>query len=76
MNQFIQPVLRPLARWAEHSQRQACSNALVASDALSAGRRERDEVETFIREFVTATAAGRQARSAAGASALHLARLG
>ncbi|MET0999193.1 MAG: hypothetical protein ABWX73_10790 [Marmoricola sp.] len=48
MNQLIEPMLRPLTRWAEQSQRQACRNAMVASTALTAGRRERDEVEEFI----------------------------
>ena len=48
MNQIIEPMLRPLTRWAEQSQRQACRNAMVASTALTAGRRERDEVQEFV----------------------------
>ena len=48
MNYVIEPMLRPLTRWAEESQRQACRNAMVASTALTAGRRERDEVQEFI----------------------------
>jgi hypothetical protein len=48
MNNLIEPVLRPLSRFAEHSQRQACRNAMVASTALSAGRLEREEVQQFV----------------------------
>ena len=48
MNQIIEPMLRPLTRWAEPSQQQACRNAMVASTALAAGRRERDEAQQFI----------------------------
>jgi hypothetical protein len=48
MNNLIEPVLRPLSRFAEHSQRQACRNAMVASTALSAGRVEREEVQQFV----------------------------
>ncbi len=48
MKQIIEPMLRPLSMWAEQSQRQACRNAMVASTALTEGRRERDEVEEFI----------------------------
>ena len=35
MNHLIEPMLRPLSRFAEHSQRQACRNAMVASTALA-----------------------------------------
>jgi hypothetical protein len=48
MSNLIEPVLRPLSRFAEHSQRQACRNAMVASTALSAGRLEREEVQQFV----------------------------
>ena len=48
MNNLIEPILRPLSRFAEHSQRQACRNAMVASTALTAGRQERDEVQQFV----------------------------
>lgn len=48
MNNLIEPMLRPLSRWAEHSQRQACRNAMVASTALSASRQEREEVQLFV----------------------------
>jgi hypothetical protein len=61
MNQLIEPMLRPLTRWAEQVQRQACRNAMVASTALTAGRRERDEVQ----EFVESTLARRQHRAGA-----------
>jgi hypothetical protein len=57
MMHLIDPMIRPLARWAEQSQRQACRNAMVASTALTQGRRERDEV----REFVEATLVRRRA---------------
>jgi hypothetical protein len=46
----IEPMLRPLSRWAEHSQRQACRNAMVASTALAANRLEREEVRLFVEE--------------------------
>jgi hypothetical protein len=48
MIHLIDPMIRPLARWAEQSQRQACRNAMVASTALAQGRRERDEVCDFV----------------------------
>jgi hypothetical protein len=48
MNQLVGPFFQPLTRWAEHSQRQACRNAMVASTALAAGRRERDEAREFV----------------------------
>jgi hypothetical protein len=48
MIHVIDPMIRPLARWAEQSQRQACRNAMVASTALTQGRRERDEVREFV----------------------------
>lgn len=49
MVHFIDPMVRPIARWAEQSQRQACRNAMVASTALTARRQERDEAEEFVR---------------------------
>ena len=36
------PVAGPITHWAQHSQRQACRNAMVATTALAAGRRERE----------------------------------
>ena len=52
----IQPMLRPLSRWAqgwaEHSQRQACRNAMVASTALAASRQEREEVRLFVEDML------------------------
>jgi hypothetical protein len=72
MNQFIDPMLRPLSRWAEQSQRQACRNAMVASTALTAVRRERDEVQ----EFVETTVARRKPRAGAAPPILPAARLG
>jgi hypothetical protein len=72
MNQLIEPMLWPLNRWAEHSQQRACRNAMVASTALTAGRRERDEVQ----EFVEAALARRQPRAGAAPPSLPAARLG
>ena len=52
----IEPMLRPLSRcvqgWAEHSQRQACRNAMVASTALAARRQEREEVQVFVQDVL------------------------
>jgi hypothetical protein len=72
MNHLLDPMLRPLSRWAEHSQRQACRNAMVASTALTAGRRERDEVQ----EFVEAALAAHEPRAGAAPPNLPAARLG
>ncbi len=69
---LVGPMLRPLTRWAEHSQRHACRNAMVASTALAAGRRERAEVE----EFVADTLARRNHRAGAAAPTPPAARLG
>ena len=63
MNQLIEPMLWPLTRWAEHSQRQARRNAMVASTRLAAGRRERDEAQEFIDTLIA-----RRARRAGAAS--------
>jgi hypothetical protein len=72
MNQIIDPMLRPLARWAEHSQRGACRNAMVASTALTACRRERDEVQEFVEDLI----ARREPRAGAALPSLPAARLG
>lgn len=56
---LLDPVLWPLTRWAEHSQRTACRNAMVASTALAARRRELDETQDFVREVVARRSAGR-----------------
>jgi len=72
MNQLIEPMLRPLTRWAEQSQRRACRNAMVASTALTTGRRERDEVE----EFVQAALARRRPGAEDASAGLPAARLG
>ena len=72
MNHLIEPMLRPLTRWAEHSQRRACRNAMVASTALTATRRERDEVQ----EFIEALIAHREPRAGAAPPDLPAARLG
>jgi hypothetical protein len=72
MNQLVGPLFTPLQRWAEHSQRQACRNAMVASTALAAGRRERDETQ----EFVDSVLARRARRAGAAPPSLPAARLG
>lgn len=72
MNQLIEPVLRPLKRWAEHSQQRACRNAMIASTTISAGRRERDEVQQYVDDVL----AHRVPRAAAAPPALPAARLG
>jgi hypothetical protein len=63
MNLLTRHALGPLRRWAEHSQRTACRNAMVASTALAARRREREEVQ----ELVEALLAQRGLSSAATA---------
>jgi hypothetical protein len=72
MNHIIDPVLRPLTRWAEHSQRGACRNAMVASTELHERRRERDETQEFIDELI----AHRGPRAGAALPAHPAARLG
>ncbi len=52
MHLILEPMLWPLTRWAQHSQRQACRNAMVASTALGAGRRERDEVQEYCEAMI------------------------
>ncbi len=55
-HRLVGPVLRPLSRWAqglaEHSQRHACRNAMVASTALAANRREREEVQLYVEDML------------------------
>ena len=72
MKQLVGPMFLPLQRWAENSQRQACRNAMVASTALAAGRRERDETQ----EFVHSVLARRARRAGAAPPSLPAARLG
>ena len=72
MNQLVGPLLLPLTRWAETSQRQACRNAMVASTTLAAVRRERDEAQ----EFVHSVLARRARRAGAAPPTLPAARLG
>ena len=65
MNHLIEPMLRPLSRFAEHSQRQACRNAMVASTALAASRQEREEAQQFIETMLARRASGDVAPAAA-----------
>jgi len=70
MNHLIEPMLRPLSRFAEHSQRQACRNAMVASTALAASRLEREEAQQFIKTMLARRASGDVAPAAATAAQL------
>jgi len=72
MSYLIEPMFRPLTRWAEESQRTACRNAMVASTALTAGRRERDEVQ----EYVEITLARRRPPAGTATPGIPAARLG
>ena len=72
MNQLVGPLFSPLSRWAEQSQRQACRNAMVASTALAAGRRERDETE----KYISSELSRRARRAGAAPPSLPAARLG
>ena len=72
MNQLVGPLFLPLQRWAQNSQRQACRNAMVATTALAAGRRERDETQ----EFVDSVLARRARRAGAAPPSPPAARLG
>jgi len=45
---LLAPVIRPVAAWAESSQRAACRNAMVASTALSDRLRDRREVQEYV----------------------------
>ena len=66
------PIAGPLAQWAERSQQHACRNAMVASTAISAGRRERVEAQEYVDTLLT-----HRARRAGPASpTLPAARLG
>lgn len=69
---LIRPVTRPLTQWAENSQREACRNAMVASTALAAVRRERDEAQ----EYVDSALARRARRAGSAPPSLPAARLG
>ena len=54
MVQLARSVLGRLTQdWAERSQQQACRNAMVATTALTAARRERDEVEELVAQLLT-----------------------
>ena len=72
VTQMMWPVSRPLAQWAESSQRHACRNAMVASTAIATTRRERDEVQ----EYVDTLIARRSRRVGPASPTLPAARLG
>ena len=48
MNHVLDSMLRPVTRWAEHSQQQACRNAMVASTALAEVRAEWDDAQGYV----------------------------
>jgi hypothetical protein len=72
MHHLIRHLARPVTQWAEDSQRQACRNAMVASTMLTAGRRERDEVQLFVDQLLS----HREPRAGAAPPTLPAARLG
>ncbi len=72
VTQVLWPVTRPLTQWAEVSQRHACRNAMVASTAITATRRERDEVQDFVETLI----ARRTGRAGPTSPSLPSARLG
>lgn len=47
-SRLLQPVLGPLRRWAEQSQRRACHNAGTACTLLARRRREREEAQAYV----------------------------
>ena len=69
VTQMLWPVTRPLTQWAELSQRGACRNAMVASTAITATRRERDEVQEYVDTLIAR-------RAGAASPTLPAARLG
>lgn len=71
VTQVVRPVARPLAQWAEVSQRQACRNAMVASTAIAATRQERAETQEYVETLIA-----RRARRAGPSSLPAAARLG
>ena len=73
MIQLIEPMLRPMARWAERSQRGACRNAMVASTDLAERRREQREVAEYLER--TLARRGREPQ-ASGSASLPASRLG
>lgn len=48
----LAPAWHPLTRWARSSQRTACRNAMVASTALAASRREREETQDLVQTLI------------------------
>ncbi len=76
MSHLVEPFLRPLARWAETSQQTACRNAMVASTALTAGRRERDETQHYVDSVLARRARRAGAAPASLPAAPPAARLG
>jgi hypothetical protein len=61
--------LRLVGTWAARSQESARRNALVASTSLAQRRRERQEVEEFLADYLDARATTSAAPDVAGATA-------
>jgi hypothetical protein len=72
VTQLLWPMTRPLSHWAGQSQQHACRNAMVASTAITATRRERDEVHAYVETLI----ANRAGRAGAATSSPVAARLG
>ena len=58
MKYLTPPVFWPVLIIAQHSQRRACRNAMVATTALSALRHEREETEELVDELLSGRPAG------------------
>jgi hypothetical protein len=76
VTQVLWPVSRPLSHWAEGRQRHACRNAMVASTAITATRRERDEVQQFVDDLIARRARTQVHRAGPASPTLPAARLG
>jgi hypothetical protein len=76
VTQVLWPVRRPLSHWAENSQRHACRNAMVASTAIAATRRERDEVQEFVDTLIARRSRSLERRAGHASPTLPAARLG
>lgn len=58
MKYLTPPVFWPVWILAQHSQRRACRNAMVATTALTALRHEREETEELVDELLSRRATG------------------
>jgi hypothetical protein len=76
VTQVLWPVSRPLSHWAENSQRHARRNAMVASTAIAATRRERAEVQEFVDILIARRSRPLNHRAGPASPTLPAARLG